>query len=713
MKGGLRTKIIAWSFVPTAIILVVVALVSLYAYQQTTENLVTERDRELTRLSAKLLANELATYTDDPLVDLFMTAFDAVIVFDAGGTVLAAEPAQYENWHPTWLKNYVHEHQTGSQEPVFSDIVFDSTLGEHFVVVVMTTRSPQGQAAGGTAGLFRLGSQEGSALYQSVEKLRRAESQCIYLVDSRGRVIYHSTAAYIGDDFSARPVVQLVQGDWAGAYRTRNVEGQEIVASFAPVPSTRWGLVVEENWADLTRSSRQIGQLLLGLLALGLVAPALIVTVGVRRITDPIRELILAAQEVAGGRFGQRITARTRDEVEELAAQFNLMAAQLQASYTHLEQKVADRTKELATLNAIAAEVSQSLHLEEILNHALDEVLAVMEMECGQAFRLEEEAQTLESIAQRGLSAGFVRDTSRLPLGAGLAGQAAELGRPAVQQVAHYPPGRERELAEREGLQLVISIPLLVHGQSVGAIYLGTHKSRAVSEEELSLLAAIGHQIGVAVENARLYEQAQQLAVMKERNRLARDLHDSVTQALYGVTLYAEAAARLILSGETNLAADHLSEIRTTAQESLREMRLLIFELRLPAIKQDGLTAALQARLEAVEGRVGLETTFTSDVDRRLSADVEEGLYRIAQEALNNTLRHAQAQRVSVRLHENQQIVTLEIVDDGIGFDTLAPEVQGGFGLRGMAERAAKLGGRLEIESQPGMGTKISVEVRL
>jgi nitrate/nitrite-specific signal transduction histidine kinase len=711
VKGGLRTKIIAWSFVPTAIILVVVALVSLYAYQQTTESLVTERDRELTRLSAKLLANDLTAYTD-PLADLFMTAFDAVIVFDADGTVLAAEPSRYESWHPNWLKNYVHEHRAGSQEPVFSDIVFDGTQGENFVVVVMATRSPEGRSAGGIAGLFRLGSKEDSALYQSVEKLRRADSQCIYLVDSQGRIIYHSTADHIGHDFSTRPVVELVQSHWAGAYRTRDPEGQEIVASFAQVPGTSWGLVVEENWADLTRSSRRFGQMLLGLLALGLVAPALIVAVGVRRITDPIRELILAAQEVAGGRFGQRITARTRDEVEELAAQFNLMAAQLQASYADLEQKVADRTKELATLNAIAAVVSQSLDLREILNHALDEVLTVMEMESGQAFRLEEETQTLESIAQRGLSAGFAKDTNRLPLGAGLAAQASELGKPVVQQVDNYPPGHSRDLAKREGLELVVSIPLLVHGRSVGAINLGSHRPRAVSEEELSLLAAIGHQIGVAVENARLYEQAQQLAVMKERNRLARDLHDSVTQALYGVTLYAEAAARLLLSKETQLAAEHLGEIRTTAQESLREMRLLIFELRLPMIKQDGLAAALQSRLEAVEGRVGLETTFISDLDGRLPAETEEGLYRIAQEALNNTLRHAQAQRVDVHLHENAQAVTLEIADDGIGFDALAPEAQGGFGLRGMAERAARLGGQLAIESEPGKGTRISVEVR-
>jgi signal transduction histidine kinase len=246
----------------------------------------------------------------------------------------------------------------------------------------------------------------------------------------------------------------------------------------------------------------------------------------------------------------------------------------------------------------------------------------------------------------------------------------------------------------------------------VGALNLGSRRPRTVTPGELALLAAIGHQIGVAVENARLYEQAQQFAVMKERNRLARDLHDSVTQALYGVTLYAEAAAQQLLLGNSDLAASHLGEIRETAQESLREMRLLIFELRLPMLKEDGLEAALQARLETVEGRAGLATEFRADLKSRLAPEVEEGLYRIAQEALNNTLRHAQARSVSVYLHQNERTVLLEVADDGVGFDPEKARKRGGFGLRGMEERATRLGGRLMIDSRRGEGTKIRVEVK-
>jgi signal transduction histidine kinase len=561
-------------------------------------------------------------------------------------------------------------------------------------------------------GLFHLGPTVDSALYQSVTRLRRAESKCIYLVDGNGRVIYHTNPGYIGDDFSDHPVVEKVLHETAGAYRTHDLDGQEIVASFAPVPGTSWGLVSEESWAGLTAHSRRFGHTLLVLLSLGILVPATIVTLGVRRITQPIADLIGAAQEIAGGGFGRRIESSSGDELEELAKQFNLMAAQLQESYAHLERKVADRTRELATLNAIAAEVSQTLDLEKILERALDEVLAVMEMESGQAFRLVPETEMLVSVVDRGLSDEYLQHTARLPLGASLPGQAAQAGKPAVHAVSAIPQGDFREMAEADGLQLAICVPLMVHGKSVGALSLGTRHPRVVAPEEMSLLAAIGHQIGVAVENAQLYEQAQQLAVMKERNRLARDLHDSVTQAMYGVTLYAEAAARQLLLGDRDLAAQHLSDIRETAQESLCEMRLLVFELRLPMLKQEGLASALQARLEAVESRVGLETQFEANVKGQLPAEIEEGLYRIAQEALNNALRHAHAQSVSVHLRQNGKSLTLEIIDDGVGFDPDSARHQGGFGLRSMEERTARLGGKLAVESGPGQGSRVSVEVR-
>jgi signal transduction histidine kinase len=142
-------------------------------------------------------------------------------------------------------------------------------------------------------------------------------------------------------------------------------------------------------------------------------------------------------------------------------------------------------------------------------------------------------------------------------------------------------------------------------------------------------------------------------------------------------------------------------------------MRLLIFELRPPILERLGLAAALQARLQAVEGRAGLRTEFKTNLEERLPPDVEEGLYRIALEALNNALKHAQARNIKVHLRQDEPgrtepaRVTLEIADDGIGFDLATARERGGLGLSAMEERAAELGGRLTVESTPGSGTRI------
>jgi len=202
-------------------------------------------------------------------------------------------------------------------------------------------------------------------------------------------------------------------------------------------------------------------------------------------------------------------------------------------------------------------------------------------------------------------------------------------------------------------------------------------------------------------------------AVSAERSRLARDLHDSVTQSLYSVNLYAEAAVRLLQTGDSTTAASHLRELRDTAQEALAEMRLLVFELRPPALEREGLVAALQARLMAVERRAGLETQFAADLVGRLPPAVEEGLYRIAQEALNNALKHAHAHLITVSVTQQERMVVLRIGDDGAGFDPAAARERGGLGLKAMQERAAKLGGRVVVNSEPGKGTQIVVEVIL
>ncbi|MBN1139827.1 MAG: hypothetical protein JXM73_24865 [Anaerolineae bacterium] len=212
----------------------------------------------------------------------------------------------------------------------------------------------------------------------------------------------------------------------------------------------------------------------------------------------------------------------------------------------------------------------------------------------------------------------------------------------------------------------------------------------------------------IQVEQA-LRQSEREKAIIDERNRLARELHDSVAQSMYGVTLLAEVISQLLSAGRADQVAGYLAELKGTAKESLAEMRLLIYELRPRVLEEEGLASALQARLEAVESRAGLEIAFHLDGTPALDAEVEGALYGIAQEALNNVLKHAQARRVAVSLGEDGQCVTLEIHDDGNGCDPGEARRSGGLGLRGMEERAAEIGARLQIDSVAGSGTTVRV----
>ena len=234
-----------------------------------------------------------------------------------------------------------------SPGPVFSNILADGPQGAEVIVVAVPITGDGGEFLGSALGMFRLPATAVSAFYGGILKLRIAEGGRGYLVDGNGRVLYHPDNERIGMDFSTQPSTQQVLSGRVGAIRTRDLDGRDIVAGFAPVPGTAWGLVTEDSWAALTSGSRGYQRFLLLLLALGVAVPVLFVTVGLRRIMRPVDDLIRATRQVAKGNFSQTIAARSGDEIEELATEFNLMAAQLQESYTHLEQRVAERTEEL------------------------------------------------------------------------------------------------------------------------------------------------------------------------------------------------------------------------------------------------------------------------------------------------------------------------------------------------------------------------------
>jgi signal transduction histidine kinase len=257
--------------------------------------------------------------------------------------------------------------------------------------------------------------------------------------------------------------------------------------------------------------------------------------------------------------------------------------------------------------------------------------------------------------------------------------------------------------------QALLAVPLLVTGKAYGALLLYYSEPQEPSSEEVALALAFSNQAALAIENARLREQAEEAAVLQERTRLAREMHDSVTQSLYSLTLLSKGWLRLAQKGELEAIEGPLVEVGEIAQQALKEMRLMICELRPPDLQEEGLLGALHHRLEAVEKRAGLNARLLTDEIVDLPVHLEEELYRIAVEALNNALKHAGATSLTVRIRASDNQIEMEIQDNGRGFDTQALGSTLGMGLRGMRERAQKLGGSLTIRSAPGQGTSVLV----
>jgi nitrate/nitrite-specific signal transduction histidine kinase len=426
----------------------------------------------------------------------------------------------------------------------------------------------------------------------------------------------------------------------------------------------------------------------------------------------PLQTLIAATQEVARGQFGGTVALESGDEMETLANHFNRMSAELAASYEQLEMRLAARTRELAALNAIAAVVSHGQEPGEMLRAGLDEALAVMEMAAGGVYLLDEAGQALQLVAHRGLDGSPVAGAEPIPLGEGFAGPVVASGEPLLVPNLSAEPLPVLAAAGLNPFQALASFPLRASGKVLGAFFVLAATPRPFSAADVELLTSMGRQMGVAVENARLLQQVEQAATLEERQRLARELHDAVTQTLFSASLIAEVLPELWEKNEL-LARQRLTDLHALSRGALAEMRTLLLELRPTALVESNLTDLLQQLGAALRGRCELEVELSVEGTPPaggLLPEVQIALYRIAQEALNNIARHAGASHVVIQLAFGAAGVLLEIADDGCGFDagTGRPD---SFGLVIMRERASQIGAELQVDSAPEAGTRITVIV--
>jgi signal transduction histidine kinase len=310
-----------------------------------------------------------------------------------------------------------------------------------------------------------------------------------------------------------------------------------------------------------------------------------------------------------------------------------------------------------------------------------------------------------------GMSDALIASLGELPRTHGLLGAMLESAEPyRTLDIRRDPRFRGWWPRAHPAMGSFLGVPIVSRGAIAGAFYLTEKEGAATfSDDDQALIQTFAAHAALALENARLHERSRELSIVEERNRLARELHDAVTQKLFGVVLAAESGTAL-LAHDVGEAGAQLALVRDLAREAMEELRSVIVHLRPAALAAQGLAVALAKHVDVLRrshGReIGLEVTGDAPVPAAIEADV----FRIAQEALHNALRHSGAEHIDVRLRCQPGGVVLTVADDGDGFDPAAVRSRT-LGLTTMAERARAAGGTLTIESAPGAGTAVGLEV--
>ena len=376
-----------------------------------------------------------------------------------------------------------------------------------------------------------------------------------------------------------------------------------------------------------------------------------------------------------------------------------------------LEQRVVDRTRKLSALYEVMAVAAEQHDLKTILQEALSWMLKAVHGQSGAIHLLDRQALSLHLIAHEGVSPALIPKLNLLSPVTGLAAQILNANEPFMTEDIVTDEALAQLIGDE--VHAFAGLPITTRGGNpVGVLSVFRDLRRGFSDGDIALLVSVADQIGTAIENARLRRENERLLVVDERNRLARELHDAVTQSLYSLTIFAEVNQRYAQVKSFDEVKLYSQRIGEMAEKSLKEMRLLLHNLRPSILKEAGLVDALQQRLDSVEKRAGITPKLLVDDDLFLPPAIEKTLYYMAEEALNNALKHAEATAVTVEIVRDATQVILITRDNGKGFEPSRLHDKGGMGLTNMKERAALCGGKLHLESNES-GTTVTVRLKL
>lgn len=502
---------------------------------------------------------------------------------------------------------------------------------------------------------------------------------------------------------SAEILAALSTGD---TFRQRDLEVLDQTSASAHGLVTLLNEIHKEKIGRLIQGNqRRMGFLVAAYLTF-LVAGSFLIAVGSvlvsRTVILPLKRLASATVSIASGEFAKRVEITSRDEIGELSNSFNVMAERLEAREEELRtahEELKRKADEAQALYRIGMEVAGLTELNTVLQQVVEKARLILRTDVATLCLFGERGGGLVVKAKVGAQEAFPNPTGLRAGGAAGAYGVAEGGCPFIR-------GEYRRSH--------LSAPLTRGEQTIGELCVGDRGERIFRPDEVEFLRGLGTQAAIAIENARLQEQLRGMAVVEERERIAREMHDGLAQSLSFLHLKASMARRAKASGDEQKLEAELVELKQAAEEAYEEVRQAIFGLRTMVSRGLGFVPTLTEYLHDFSQQTGIRVDLQvpDGIALSFSQSAEIQLIRIVQEALANVRKHAGASKVVVRfrgLGEDGLRVIIE--DDGCGFD-VADAVRRGrlsFGLQTMRERAEGIGGALEVESAPGRGTRVVV----
>ena len=381
--------------------------------------------------------------------------------------------------------------------------------------------------------------------------------------------------------------------------------------------------------------------------------------------------------------------------------------AEIQHMVDMLEQRVADRSRELAALYDMTILFTEAQNLTDMLEPALQNICQNVKASGITVHILSADKSHLQLAAQ--LDINDWQRLKQIPIPPNFTAWIDHVDMPLmVRDKSNTPPFLPEEIL-LPSFPTYFGAPLRVRNEVIGLLGVYREENRPFSVQKISLLVTMAEQLGIIIQNHRLQEETQHIARTIERQQLSRELHDSVAQRIYSLHLFASAGLEALHDDDPEDAIMRLEQVNTNALEALREMRLLLYQLRPLALENQTLPAAFEKRFDLVERRMGITAIVEDNIRPNLSEEVEEELFYIITEALNNSLKHAEATEVKLLFSaaEGQTLVIIE--DNGRGFDP--DKIKAGLGLENIYQRTDKIGGLVTLDTAVGQGTTVRINI--